>query len=368
MRVGLSAAAAIGATVVALMVSGCGATADQSGPVAEASIAANLTSQTICDGALTALTDAALPDSTLTAEAEEGSIGCMATEGVEVTRISVNYELTTVDDMLEIFESLADGSEQSLEQCPGGASMPTIDAGFASSVALLCVQDEKTVFEFHGAGPSGRVVVRADRAIAAGEITADEAQEWTRVAVAALSTGVEEGSEAGSDHSTAEPTLATPVDAFDHCAIVFEAAGVEEWRSRNGLPPGVDTLNPTWSPTAPNGPTLSCGQNGVLYIVIDATDEATAERILSESQALDALFPDVESSAALDGATGSSSYLSSGTSILASVDLRRDLRLVYVQLTVSDSQVDESTANQILLSIAGVAFDLELPPPDSTWD
>lgn len=324
------------------------------------SIAQSLTSDAICGDPIRELIAAALPGADLDPQPDTTAIGCAAFAGVESVGITVSYGLADIGERRDAYEKFAGESELAQQQCPGGASFPVIEVGLRESAALICSRDEAVNFEFVGVSPSGVVVVRVGRAASAGAVTDAEALQWTQAAITALTNAEPAPLGSAEVESTSTGSLEAPSDEYNYCEILWRESRIEEWAVEQGLDYDSEPPSPTWTPDGPTGDAIACAKDGILISVTDATDSSTADSLQNQLLDLNEVFPDVETAAELDGATGESSILTADSGSLASVDLRKELRLVYVQVT-SDVQLDTRAAYEFLSTVGAVAFALDLP-------
>ena len=177
------------AAAAVLVLAGCAATA--SSPP-ERAIPENLTGTQLCDVARSTLAPAVLPgvnlgqaDPTDRLTDHECSLAAADSSKQRVGLIVI-YGKGSLSQTETINKAMTDGSSNSKEQCPGGASVPAVSSGLPAETTLICNRTLTSLVNYTGLSDVGTLIITVDRAISKGKITAADVQNWVTAVAARL--------------------------------------------------------------------------------------------------------------------------------------------------------------------------------------
>ena len=177
------------AAAAVLVLAGCAATA--SSPP-ERAIPENLTGTQLCDVARSTLAPAVLPgvnlgqaDPTDRLTDHECSLTAADSSKQRVGLIVI-YGKGSLSQTETINKAMTDGSSNSKEECPGGASVPAVSSGLPAETTLICNRKLTSLVNYTGLSGVGTFIITVDRAISKGKITAGDVQSWVTAVAARL--------------------------------------------------------------------------------------------------------------------------------------------------------------------------------------
>ncbi|WP_434319019.1 hypothetical protein ACQ86L_0770 (plasmid) [Leifsonia sp. P73] len=205
---------AIIAMVVATLVTACSSTSSGD---ANRMVRPGLTESALCGIAKSPLAQDALPK-TVVHQGEQfnnasGSsctqTGAAGSNGL--AKVAAIYGDFNMKNTEAIYKSLTDGSSNSKQQCPQGSRRPRVSEGLVHEAAMICVRDDRSIFEYTGESVSGTFVVRVERPRGTGKVADGDAQRWVDVVAAKVL--IEAGGKEGAKGNSASTASASPSTA-----------------------------------------------------------------------------------------------------------------------------------------------------------
>ena len=209
------------------------------------SIPTGLTASSLCDVAKSTLASAALPDVSLADPQktdQDSSHECLiysAKVPHQLVKLAVSYTGSSIHNSIAINKELANGSKNSKQSCPGGASLPALSAGLPAETTLICNEKAVSMVEYSGQIKTTSIAIRVERDISKGQISSDEAQGWVNDVALKLLV-----SSAPSPSSSPGAGTSSNLDAIAHA---WRGPAVPEGWQAVGPQPKIRTIGSIYS-------------------------------------------------------------------------------------------------------------------------
>lgn len=149
------------------------------------------------------------------------------------------------------------------------------------------------------------------------------------------------------------------------CTEVYKRAAVDQFNESHGVDVEASSEASLSAMFNPNkyGDGFGCSGARTIITVTEATDEAAANEMVGDLQAIDDYFPtSSRDSISLQGAEGRFSYDPDPTYTLSSLDLKRGTLVISIIHAAVSAEPPESDVKDFLYRIAYLSLSMPLPP------